>query len=183
MSTHGSAAIPMELVPQLLDALSASFKNLGKTMAHDGGNELPKAEDCRQPATYCQPSGERGLAVRQGEPDILISDELGCRWAAFLRFHYPMQSADKIIARDFHCAQRTARSWLAGQEPRSEVIARAGELFGLAAAVRVLFPDFQEVTTLSLVDRIDAMMTQLSALRQGFVEEPCGQPLHGGRHS
>lgn len=183
MSTHVDTAIPIDLIPQLLDMVSASFKSLGKSTAKDGGIDFHAAENCRDLATNCPPAGALNPKMLRLQQDILEAKELGARWSAFLRLHYPMMHADKHIAQDFACAPRTARSWLSGQEPRVGAIARAGELFGMSAAVRLLFPEFQEVTSIHLFDRIDAMMTQLSTLRQGFVEEQCGQPLHGGRHS
>lgn len=108
---------------------------------------------------------------------------LGARWSAFLKLHYPQAHAAKLIARDFRCAPRTATSWLAGQSPRPAALRRAGELFGLVAAMRLLFPDFQEVTSSALLASLDDMRAQLTTLRQELVGKPCTMQSHGGKRS
>jgi hypothetical protein len=145
---------PIGIGSPLFDEAVGSRRSTGTTTAKSGGNFPP-----------------RTFALAP-----LTEKEFGARWAQFLKFHYKGANADKAIARDFNCAPRTARDWKNGQAPRGpEALRTAGDLYGEAAVMRLLFPEYKEATTAALQQQLDGLMAQLNALRQGIAEgsKPC----------
>ncbi|MGE4527432.1 MAG: hypothetical protein AB7D00_03600 [Rhodospirillaceae bacterium] len=87
--------------------------------------------------------------------------DVGGRWAAALRSRWGSNA--KLVARALNAKVRTAESWLAGQAPSAEVLARAGAL-DPAIVLEVLAPGSKLAAAASVDAALVAVEARLAAL-------------------
>lgn len=104
-------------------------------------------------------------------------EDLGERWARFLRSKYPSRDTAKLIMRDFGCKARTATAWLGGQSPHPVQLARAGQLFGPVAIAAVLFPETHFYMTADIQDAVNVLDGKLKNIKRQLGE------LHEKNHT
>lgn len=100
----------------------------------------------------------------------MSKDDIGTRWAEFLKGRYPPRHTAKVIAKDFGCQPRTATAWLGGNPPGVRQLSRAVQLFGMSVLADVFFPDTPQHKIIALQDRLAGVGRDLDALG-GMVQE------------
>ena len=106
---------------------------------------------------------DSGNSLSKGGSELHV----GVRWAAFLSWHYGEDYyAFKRISQEFRCDARTAKAWLAGQKPDIGQLARAAQLFGVAAIAAVLHPEDKTIKELQLIEDIDQLKQRLQKVQQ-----------------
>lgn len=111
-----------------------------------------------------QDSQDRGDKAMRTITNALHVDaaDVGRRWAAALRRRWGSNA--KLVARALGANVRTAESWLGGQAPGAEVLARAGAL-DPAIVLEVLAPGSKLAAAASVDAALAAVEARLAALR------------------